>query len=327
MLIDGRTRSAVLMLSTLASLLFGVNVAGSELPSWVKAPPPDNDSVMYGVGDGKDRSSANTSALAAIAGALMTKVQGSTYVNLTQNKYGTEERVAVTVQTTIQDAALSHYRIVEAEKVSRRWYVLLELDRKALFSDATTNLKEVDAKLASMMLRYGSLSRLERYLGKNEFVAQLHDSRSALDFAQTVGPDFQGLEYVERYQEYENQIAWSTQELAFRVTSDELAVPFTKKLVNLLGKESLRARLGQPEAGYVTVSVSSEQRKFDLGKSKQVRLTLLLTTTDERGKHLASTERVGVGESLTSYESASRQASSKLARICESKGTISCLGL
>ena len=118
----------LLRVEHLVFIFFAVLVcSGAEaaaLPAWVTAPPSDSSMVMYGVGDGDDREAAKAAALAAIAGTLMTKVQSSTSVDQHQNDAGFSEQIRVTVQTKVKDTALSSYKVVDAQRVSRRWWVL-----------------------------------------------------------------------------------------------------------------------------------------------------------------------------------------------------------
>ncbi|GMR17405.1 MAG: hypothetical protein BMS9Abin32_500 [Gammaproteobacteria bacterium] len=308
-------------------LLPSLTTDAAELPQWVQAPPQDSAVAIYGVGEGKNRDLAKSAALAAIAGSMMTKVEGSTSVNQRQDQYGFSEQVEISVKTKVKDIALSHYKVVDAKKASRRWWVLVELDRSAMFTDALTGLDEADLALTNAMVLYSGLSRLEQYLGHAELRVQLDAARAALELARSVGRDFRGEEYAQRYQNFLDQVARSKRELAIRVNSDELANQFSQKLVNLLTRESIRAYLGRSELGNATIKISGERKQFDIGQSKMVKMTILLTTSDERGRQLVSIERSGVGESLVSYESALTLASNKLARECEAQGIRNCLGL
>jgi replicative superfamily II helicase len=109
----------------MAYLLPAVSYGAQDLPEWVTSPPIDTVSSMYGVGEGKDRESAKSAALAAIAGTMMTKVQGSTLVNQRQDQDGFAEQVEQTVKTKVREVALSHYQVIEAERLRGRWWVLV----------------------------------------------------------------------------------------------------------------------------------------------------------------------------------------------------------
>lgn len=298
-----------------------------DLPAWVTSPPIDTVSSMYGVGEGKDRESAKSAALAAIAGTMMTKVQGSTFVNQRQDQGGYAEQVEQTVQTKVREVALSHYQVIEAEKSGGRWWVLVELDRIALFEDGIAELKQADRALTSAMGRYDALSLLERYLEEPQIRAQMDETYAALEFVRSAIPEFQGLEFAERYQDYEDRIARSRQGLSVRIESDALAREFSQRLVNLLARENVRASLGRAESGYATIRINSYREQYEFSRAKQVKLTLLLTTLDERNRQLASVERMEVGESLSSHDSALKQAANRLARECEARGVVNYLGL
>jgi hypothetical protein len=177
------------------------------------------------------------------------------------------------------------------------------------------------------MDHYESLSLLERFLEGPQVRAQMDETRAALEFVRSVVPEFQGLDYSERYKYYENRIVRSRQSLAVRIDSDVPAREFSQRLVNLLARENIRASLGRAEAGYATIRINSYQEQYEFSHAKQVKLTLLLTTSDERNRQLASVERMEVGESLSSHDSALKQAANKLARECEARGVTNYLGL
>ena len=155
----------------------------------------------------------------------------------------------------------------------------------------------------------------------------MKERRAALEFVRSAVPEFQGLEFAERYQDYEDRIVRSRQDLSVRVESDVLAREFSQRLVNLLAKENVRASLGRAESGYATIRINSYQEKYEFSRAKQVKLTVLLTTLDEHNRQVASVERMQVGESLSSHDSALKQAANRLARECEARGVLTYLGL
>ena len=134
-------------LLAVALLVCSVSLAGitlasaASMPEWVTSPPADNAEYLYGVGEGDDREAAKSAALAAIAGTLMTDVRSSFAVSQTVNQGQLEEQVKAQVDTQVGNTELSNFQVVEAKKISKRWWVLVQLPRAELISATRGRLR------------------------------------------------------------------------------------------------------------------------------------------------------------------------------------------
>ncbi len=310
----------------LCSALPGAAVA-AELPAWVTSPPANDAAALYGVGEGDDREAAKSAALAAIAGTLMTDVRSSIDVSQTLNNGNLVERVEAQVKTQVRNTELSNYQVVEAVPVSSRWWVLLRLPLAQLVSATRTQLDERDQSLANTMARLQMQSMFEQYLNHGSVLAQIAEAQVTLVLLRAASPGFDGNAYAQRYLNYEDHIAKVRDELAIRVEGDELATEFPRHLVNLLAGQGVRASVGPPVDGQSNIRVRSEIEDYDFGTDIESKVTLRLITHDEKGKQLASVERNKVGASLSSKESARKQAENMLARDAEKQGVFTYLGL
>jgi hypothetical protein len=299
----------------------------AELPTWVISPPANDVDALYGVGEGDDREAAKSAALAAIAGTLMTNVRSSIDVRQTVNNGNLVERVEAQVKTQVGNTELSNYQVVEAIPVSRRWWVLLRLPLAPLVDATRTQLDSLDQGLANTMARLQLQSMFEQYLNHGSVLAQIAEAQAALVLLRAASPGFDGNAYSQRYLNYEDHIAKVRDELAIRVDADELATEFPRRLVNLLADQGVRASIGPPVDGQSNIRVQSEIEDFDFGADIESKVTLRLITRDEKGNQLASVERKKVGASVSSKESARKQAENMLAREAEKQGVFTYLGL
>ena len=225
---------------------------------------------------------------------------------------------------------LSRYladQVVEAVPVSRRWWVLVRLPRAELVNSTRTQLNELDQRIADTMTRLQTQSIFEQFLNQRPVPAEIAEVQATLALLRVANPGFDGSSYAQRYLDYEDRLARVRRELAIRVDSDELAAVFSRRLGNLLADQGVRASMGSPVDGQSSIQVRSEVEDYDFGADMESKVTLRLTTRDERGNQLASVERNKVGASVTSKESARKQAQNMLVREAEKEGVLAYLGL
>jgi hypothetical protein len=312
-------------LVVLAVMMNSSQAAG--MPEWVSAPPADSAEFLYGIGEGDDRESAKSAALAAIAGTLMTNVRSSFAISQTVSDGRLEEQVKAQVDTQVGNTELSNFQVVEAKKISKRWWVLVQLPRAELIDATRTRLHETDQSLTNAMNRLQQQSVLEQYLNQAPVVAQLEKSRATLALLRAADTEFDGSAYTDRYLGYEDSLASIIRKLEIRVTGDAAAEGFARKLVNLLADERIKASIGTASRDQASIEIRSEIEDFEFGADKESRVQLRLITLSDKGDVVASVERTEVGASLTSNEIAQKQATGKLAREAERQGVFNFLGL
>jgi hypothetical protein len=308
------------------SVLPGAATA-AKLPAWVTSPPVDDAEALYGVGEGGDREAAKSAALAEIAGTLVTDVRSSIGVSQTLTNGNLVERVEAQVITQVRNTELSNYQVIEANRVSRRWWVLVRLPRAVLVGTTRTRLDELDQGLANTMARSLTQSIFEQYLNQRSVAAQIAEVQATLLLLRAASPGFSGNAYAQRYLDYEDHIARIRRELAIRVEGDSLITRFSRDLVSLLTERGVRASMGHPVDGQSTIQVRSDIQSEKIGVDTEVIVTLWLITLDEKGNQLANIERNEVGTSLNGEETAQKQAEGMLARKAKKQGVFAYLGL
>ena len=310
----------------LFAMLPGMTVA-AKLPAWVTSPPVDDADALYGVGEGKDRETAKSAALAAIAGTLVTDVRSSIGVSQTLDNGNLVERVEAQVKTQVRNTELSNYQVVEAVPVSGRWWVLVRLPRTELVNATRKQLDELDQRMANTMARLQTQSIFEQFLNQRPVPMEITEAQATLALLRAASPGFDGNSYAQRYIDYEDRLARIRRELAIRVEGDEIAAIFSRRLVNLLADQGVRVSMGSPVNGASSIQVLGEVEDYDFGSDMESKLTLRLITRDEKGNQLASVQRNKVGGSVTSKESARKQAQNMLVMEAEKRGVFEYLGL
>jgi hypothetical protein len=321
-------RASISALISGALLAVSLSTAlAASLPDWVTSPPADSAEHLYGVGEGDDREAAKSAALAAIAGTLMTDVRSSFAVSQTVNQGQLEEQVRAQVDTQVGNTELSNFQVVEAKKISKRWWVLIQLPRAELINATKTRLDEADQSLTNAMNRLQQQSTLEQYLDQAPVAAQLEESQAALALLRAADTEFDGSAYTDRYVGYKDSLAAINRKLEIRISADSAAEEFAGKLVNLLSDERIKASVGSAEQGQSSIEIRSTVENFEFGGDKESKLQLRLVTLNDKGDVVASVERAEVGASPTSKEIAQQQAAGKLVREAERQGVFNFLGL
>jgi len=254
-------------------------------------------------------------------------VRSSFAVSQTVNQGQLEEQVKAQVDTQVGNTELSNFQVVEAKRISKRWWVLVQLPRAELIDATQARLSEADQTLTNSMNRLQRQSVLEQYLNKAPAVVQLEDSQGALALARAADTEFDGAAYSDRYVGYEDSLATINRKLEIRVTSDAAATEFAGKLVNLLTDERIKASMGTAGQGQTSIEITTSVENFEFGADKESKVLLRLVTVSDLGDVLASVERQEVGASPTSQEIAQKQATGKLVREAERQGVFNFLGL
>lgn len=116
------------------------------MPTWFLSPPSDDDSALYGVGDGQSREAATESALSNLAGKLGTDIQA--HSRLISTRYASayrynEEVNQHTVEATIRKITLNQYQLVESKQIGyQRFVALVRSDKRLLAASLQKALDE-----------------------------------------------------------------------------------------------------------------------------------------------------------------------------------------
>jgi hypothetical protein len=322
-----RTHSLLLQSILLLLAAVAAPAMAAKEPAWVNSPPADDTQFLYGVGEGDSRDTARAAALAEIAGTLMTAVESSIQVSQTLSDGQYEENVKAEVATQVRNTEFSNYQVLEAKKVSKRWWVLVQLSRTELIGIARARLNESDQSLNNTIKRLQRQSLLEQYLNKKPAVKQLEATQANLALLRTADMNFSGNEYTDRYLDYEDYLARIPRKVNIRVKSDNKAQDLASKLVNLFADQNIKAATGNADTNQSGITITSEIKDFKFDNVHESRVVLRITTLNEQGEQLASVVHTEVGSSLTSAGIARKQTYGLHARNAEEQGVFRFLGL
>ncbi len=327
---DGHAARWGLLPVLLAWTLACATGGGQSFTPRVKPLPQDTADAWYALGEGDSLESAKAAALADLAGRIATQVFARTDVTQLSELRGDRatfvERMRSQISTEVEDTKLSHYRLQETWTSGARTYALLALSIRNMASAKQTDLRDQDTRVRQLVERRSGQSRLKRLLDEPELSAALEAAEASVLVLRGLRPDFES-DHMDRYLQIREEAKRDRLALRTVVVTDPISKTFSQLLSNQLNEKGFNPRVGKARSGEAVIRVTGRVSRHESFGAKEARLTVMLTTLDERGAELASVERSGVGTSMSSFEMAVDLAAKALARESARANPLEYLGL
>lgn len=322
-------------------LLIGVTISGcstlgigdqdeapkEELPQWVKNPPSDTPSTLYGLGDGRTLKAAKDAALSDIAGKLNVWVASSSEASSSRYAGETSRSYSEDIQTRIENLKLTNYEMEKTAERRGTTTVLLRVDRQAVFRDTRNRLQDKDETL-SRVFEKDQGSSLVRFAVYQKHLKTLDEASRLVSILGALRSDFRGERYMDRYREYRRTIEATRDQLAFRVVPSENTRHLGQHLVSLLVDKGVRAETGASGGiGRGSIEIQDTVTREEIFNTKSVQLHIWVTVKDESGTEVAKAEFTESGNSPSGYGVALETANRKIRNQFKERGVFAALQL
>jgi len=299
----------------------------AELPQWVKNPPSDTPSTLYGLGSGRTLEAAKNAALNDIAGKLNIWVASSSEASSSRYAGEASRSYSEDIETRIEDLKLNNYEIEKTTERRGTTTVLLRVGRQAVFRDTKNRLQDMDETL-TRVFKKDEGSSLVRFAAYQKQLKTLEDASRLVRILGALRSDFRGKAYMDRYREYRRTVETMRDQLAFRVVPSENTRHLGQQLVSLLVGKGVKAETGASGgSGTGSIKIRDTVTREEVFNTNLVQLHIWVTVKDERGIQVAKAEFTESGNSPSGYDVALETANRKIRNHLKERGIFTALRL
>ena len=208
-----------------------------ELPSWYMHPPLSTDTVLYGVGDGKEKQEAISDALTLILSTLNISISSKysvksivkegTFQNSSDSTYVNE------TQSEVRKISVSNYEVIQSEKLGWKHYaVLIKVDKAKFFQGLHKELEQkfqiIETQEKNIVLK----NAIEQLAFYKKSLDTLNDLQNRLAVMSTLRSSFDPAIFLNRYEHLQQKYDKLLHSISFWVQADykPLISPIAKGL-------------------------------------------------------------------------------------------------
>ncbi|MDH4945374.1 LPP20 family lipoprotein [Sulfurimonas sp. C5] len=273
-----------------------------ELPAWYTTPPMSNSSVLYALGEGKDKQEAIANALNYMASTLSVSIS-STYRAKTRVVEGSttsqEGEYNSDIASDVKKIRISNYEVIQSESLGfKRYAVLIRSDKQKLFHSLQ---QELDQSISLANAKENNLNNggLEKYLFYKEQKKEFANLPHTLIVMKELNSGFNSSVYLQRIKEIEKKYQYYQSNISFSVSSNikNLHTPIEKAL----SKRSFRINNTSSKMHYI-ITVNASVTKANAYGFTLARSELNIITKNYKGVKIASNVLHLVGQSSQGYD-------------------------
>gem|GEM_PF-2385920 len=309
------------------SIKNGAFSAATTIPDWVKFPPSDTVTSMYGLGAGNTFDSARQSALKNIAGKLETHVKSETENRaiLTNNQlYSSFEQ---NIQTQVKDTKLVAYETVRSAKVSGTFYLLVSMSRSAFIQDKQQKLAEISSRINQQLTGIANKPKVEQWVIYNRVMALAAQAHPYIYLIKAVDANFNSNKYINLYHYYIQKEQQLSQNTRFFITYSPALKKVASNIRDALQTYNVQTTTSVSKANaIILLDGSVKQNIIFYSKNTVIRFDIIIKTPE--GQILSKKHYQLNGSSVTSFNVAYRIALGKLrAQVKDKQALFEMLGL
>ncbi|MGC8121091.1 LPP20 family lipoprotein [Marinobacter sp. VGCF2001] len=294
----------------------------AQLPDWVLAPPADNASTLYGVGEGAALRTARDDALAVIAGKLEVRVTSDVLTETTLTNGQEDSSTRNSVRTTTEALKLSEYQTENSAQVGNRLFVLLSIKRQTLVTSLLNDVERLDREISARLSNSGDQSRLKRLYRLTLAKSLVSEALDKVLLVQSVSQN-PGLKQQQaaQYQNLLEERERLQQNLTLAVAWDKHTTQIGERVLTMLLEAGLHAEANKPGAAYdgrIVVAGTPSQR--EIFNEFHVQLNAVVSLQDNRGSEISSARYKAAASSLSNHQSAQKTANRQIADDVQEQG-------
>jgi len=324
----------------LITLSFGFSGCGStkneikpvsnKMPSWYTHPPLSTATVLYALGEGKDKKEAIAEALNYMSSTLSVSISSS-YNAKTVVKEGrinsSDGTYKSDIQSDVKEIRISNYELVNAKQLGFKHYaVVIKANKRKLFESMNQELKQKFALIKSKEKSLASANALSKLSFYKDTQNSLESLPNTLIVMNVLNNLFEGDEYIRETQILGSKYQELVQNISFWVTSTKNIDNLKAPIMKALSAKSLKVKqLNSPRHFNIILQGKLEEAHsygFSLARAE-----ITIVTKDSKGTVIGSNALNIVGQSSQGYNIAKQNLSYKLNALIQKEGIAKVLGL
>lgn len=305
-----------------------VVVKEKSLPSWYIKPPVSNDSVMYGVGEGKDKKEALSNALSALLATLSVSISSkySAKSVIREGQINTQDATYINeTQSEVKKIRISNYEVIESAALGfKRYAVLVRVDREKFFTSLKKEIDQEFETVAAWEKRAAQKNALEQLKFYNDAISKLSDLQNRLLVMSVLNEQFSSKRYLQKYEALIEKRDHLLAKITFWIKADykDLAAPIAKGL----SKKQIKIK-NSNNSWHFTVVIKSNIQKANSYGFYIARAQINIMTKDSKGNVLATNSLNITGQSSQSFSIAKQDIAKKLNKLVDKEGIAKILNL
>ncbi len=295
--------------------------ATEQIPNWVKTPPADNATSIFGLGEGDSLESARQSALKDIAGKLETHVKSETENRAFLRNDQISSSFEQNIQTQVKDTKLVSYEMIKSAHVNGRTYALLAMSRGDFVKDKQHRLNEINEQITQLLSSIKSKSKLEQMIAYNKAFALATEARPYVYIIRAVDAGFDSKPYLKAFDSYQQKEQQLAESIRFYIKSPSELNKVAKYIRDALQTYNFQVTDTKASADAI-ISLTGEIKKNVIFSSKTVAIVYDMLVSTPQGQLLSKKHFRLNGSSVTNYDVAFETALRQLRTQVETKASL-----
>ena len=254
----------------------------STTKSWISNPPSDTSKYFYGLGYGETLRDAKSDALATISAKISVDVASNFSSSLTATRQsGHEDVLSETKNEVVSKSKQIQYddvRVKESYNDSKKWVVLVEVNRDTLSKTYERKLNQVDNKLKAEWEIYQNAAFFEKLKLSVNIRKYLKETDSFFPLLHALNSNYDDSKYTSRYMKYTKEMRKAESDMIFKIKSDKNSEP----LASLIRSQLSLQNASFSDQNYnvlISVTTKAKMRKYKSTNDEFAKLTFALRKT------------------------------------------------
>ncbi|MDD3061091.1 MAG: LPP20 family lipoprotein [Sulfurimonas sp.] len=301
-----------------------------EVPAWYVAIAENDETYIYGRGDGKNKEEAVANALSFMVSTLSVSI-ASEFEAETIVKEGYNSSVQSTytnnIRSDVKKIRISNYELMEIEEIGyKKFVVLVRSNRKELFASMHSEIEQnftLVEKKKNVLAYASALKKLAFYKQTQETFANLPDTLLVM---QSLDKSFDPEGYLSMAQELDKEYEALQKSISFSVQSNEDGIKLVPSVAKGLSDKKLTLDENENPDHFKVIITSNTQEAFAYGFTL-ARSAIEINVQDAEGAVIASNKLNITGQSTQGYEIAKENVAMKLDELIKKEGIEKVIGL
>lgn len=326
--VDKLAQAAAIALAYAVLAWYSVQITyAKDLPSWVQTPPTDSKGQYYGIGQGKSLPTATQSALESIAGKLMTEVESDLTIATEVEDNVAKSAVASEIRSQVAKTNLANYTVEATEKIGSDFFVLINVQRQAVWQANQDALTELTAEIDHYFDRLNKKSVLSVTEEQTVISDKIQLARSKALISRSLNPNYDHTSVSNKLRHYQTLLQAKVEDQSIYIVSSAELAPLAQRIAHQLTNEGFTTTLTKPSGKTPTIHLEGNFKEYDQFNQKHVTARTAIRVVDEFQKAIFTSEVVLNGASMMSYDSAKTIAVNRYMKELELQGVAASFGL
>lgn len=195
----------LLILLFLSSCL-GLNIDKTEklkyLPKFYISPKQNNQSVLYGVGEGYNLHSATKSALSNASSKLMTNISANSEMLVQSSNDNFTDQYRERINEKLEKITFNNYQISDSANFKDKIYVEIVIDRNSFVKQNAIKLDNLNKRFNNLFNNLEQKNIIDQYRNLNKIQNKLYEAKILNVILDSIKHNT--IDYQQNYQNYNN---------------------------------------------------------------------------------------------------------------------------